>query len=125
MGSKKEYQPCAERALEVTSDAFKALAEEDVPEEERFFHHYFTQMRRANRPSKKEDLGDIDDDEFDKYLETLEFGKKNAEDLDFAAGTTGGIKSKAEGIERWDSGRKDSILCRFGKPESIVQFLMK
>ncbi|XP_056422944.1 CCAAT/enhancer-binding protein zeta [Hyla sarda] len=81
----------------VNSTTFLEKDESEIPVEEIFFHRYFKKLSTENqKPKRNEDeesLEDVDDDEFDKILDTLEadsFYTGMNNDLDFA----GNVKPK-------------------------------
>ncbi|XP_053193550.1 CCAAT/enhancer-binding protein zeta [Scomber japonicus] len=104
--------------LPVNCDEFLAKDESQIPVDEIFFHRFFKkrqqekQLRRPRADDDNESLEDVDDDEFEKILDTCEgdsyFTDLAADDLDFA----GNVKTKKvkKGGEESDSDADDSDL---------------
>ncbi|BFZ11566.1 hypothetical protein BsWGS_14605 [Bradybaena similaris] len=87
----KKADPSGIRAVPVNSKEFLEIGEEDVPEDEKFFHRYFSE--RASRQKElgsdgDSDSGSIGDDEFDAFLDGFEKDVDKDDlgdlDLDFA-----------------------------------------
>ncbi|AWP20443.1 putative CCAAT/enhancer-binding protein zeta-like [Scophthalmus maximus] len=86
--------------LPVNCDEFLSKEESQIPVDEIFFHRFFKkrqqekQVRRPRRDGDNESVEDVDDDEFEKILDSCEgdsyFIDLSKEDLDFA----GNVKSK-------------------------------
>ncbi|CAJ1077686.1 LOW QUALITY PROTEIN: CCAAT/enhancer-binding protein zeta [Xyrichtys novacula] len=88
------------RSLPVNCEEFLSKEENQIPVEEIFFHRFFKkrqeekQVRRPRRDGDDESLEDVDDDEFEKILDSCEgdsyFTEMEDTNLDFA----GNVKSK-------------------------------
>ncbi|KAG8586441.1 hypothetical protein GDO81_005374 [Engystomops pustulosus] len=100
----------------VNSATFLAKEEADIPVDEIFFHRYFkklsTDKQKYERDADRESLEDVDDDEFEKVLDSLEgdslYTKEN-NDLDFAGNLKPSEKSTkkkgniSDSDSDWDS----------------------
>ncbi|KAF2357657.1 CCAAT-binding factor [Trinorchestia longiramus] len=100
LGAKSVYSGQKKRSMCVTSDYFKNLDEDRVPEDAKFFHKYFTSYSLASsRPVKPEDdddgnVGDdVDDAEFERYLDSAA-GRKGV--------TQDPFKHEDELDDQWD-----------------------
>lgn len=95
-------------SLKVNCEEFLCKEESQIPVDEVFFHRFFRkrqqekQLRRPRADGDNESVEDVDDDEFEKILDSCEgdsyFTDLAADDLDFA----GNVKSK--------KGKKDKDL---------------
>ncbi|CAK6978790.1 CCAAT/enhancer-binding protein zeta [Scomber scombrus] len=104
--------------LPVNCDEFLAKDESQVPVDEIFFHRFFKkrqqekQLRRPRPDDDNESLEDVDDDEFEKILDTCEgdsyFTDLAAEDLDFAGNVKTKKAKKGASGEGSDSDADDS-----------------
>ncbi|XP_065820085.1 CCAAT/enhancer-binding protein zeta isoform X1 [Labrus bergylta] len=93
-------QRFAIKSLPVNCEEFLSKEESQIPVEEVFFHRFFRkrqqekQLRRPRRDGDDESVEDVDDEEFEKLLDSCEadsyFTEMAEEDLDFA----GNVKSK-------------------------------
>nr|XP_046229485.1 CCAAT/enhancer-binding protein zeta [Scatophagus argus] len=103
-------------ALPVNCEEFLSKEESQIPVDEIFFYRFFKkrqqekQLRRPRRDGDDESVEDVDDEEFEKMLDSCEgdsyFTDLPADDLDFA----GNVKSKKgkKGAEDSDSDVDDS-----------------
>ncbi|XP_070705152.1 CCAAT/enhancer-binding protein zeta [Pempheris klunzingeri] len=106
------------KSLPVNCEEFLSKDESQIPVEDVFFHRFFKkqqqqkQLRRPRGDGDNESVEDVDDDEFEKILDSCEgdsyFTEMAADDLDFA----GNVKSKKKkkGGEDSDSDVDDSDL---------------
>ncbi|XP_054616874.1 CCAAT/enhancer-binding protein zeta [Dunckerocampus dactyliophorus] len=91
-------------SLPVNSEEFLSKEESQIPVDEIFFYRFFQkrqQEKRLRRPRADGDddsVEDVDDDEFDKILDSCEgdsyFTEQPAEDLDFAGNMSSGKRKK-------------------------------
>ncbi|XP_041661344.1 CCAAT/enhancer-binding protein zeta [Cheilinus undulatus] len=96
-------------SLPVNSEEFLSKEESQIPVDEIFFHRFFKkrqqekQTRRPRRDGDDESVEDVDDDEFEKILDSCEadsyFTEFSGDDLDFA----GNVKSKKGKKDAQDS----------------------
>ncbi|XP_059212983.1 CCAAT/enhancer-binding protein zeta [Centropristis striata] len=107
-------------SLPVNCEEFLAKDESQIRVDEIFFHRFFRkrqqekqqQNRRPRREGDDESVEDVDDEEFEKMLDSCEadsyFTQMAADDLDFA----GNVKSKKgkKGAEDSDDSEEDSDL---------------
>ncbi|KFV87348.1 CCAAT/enhancer-binding protein zeta, partial [Struthio camelus australis] len=85
--------------LAVNSKEFRARDENTIPVDEVFFHRFYTKFDKGREKQKREEdeesVEDVDDDEFERALDTFEAADSaidvGQDDLDFA----GNIKKKA------------------------------
>ncbi|XP_044024988.1 CCAAT/enhancer-binding protein zeta [Siniperca chuatsi] len=103
-------------SLQVNCEEFLSKEESQIPVDEIFFHRFFKkrqqekQLRRPRADGDNESVEDVDDDEFEKILDSCEqdsyFTDLAHDDLDFA----GNVKSKKgkKGAEDSDSDMDDS-----------------
>ncbi|KAG7170064.1 CCAAT/enhancer-binding protein zeta-like [Homarus americanus] len=106
LGRRTQYIPLGARGIAVNSEQFSLLDPQKVPEDEHFFHRYFTQYktRVKKEPVDEEDSGSVEDEEFDQYLGRMQGVGADDEldmddDIDFAAGTTSTSHIDEEGLE--------------------------
>ncbi|XP_019965229.1 CCAAT/enhancer-binding protein zeta [Paralichthys olivaceus] len=102
-------------SLPVNCEEFLCKEESQIPVDEVFFHRFFKkrqqekQVRRPRRDGDNESVDDVDDEEFEKLLDSCEgdsyFTDLAVDDLDFA----GNVKSKKgkKGAEVSDSDDSD------------------
>ncbi|XP_034436490.1 CCAAT/enhancer-binding protein zeta isoform X2 [Hippoglossus hippoglossus] len=102
-------------SLPVNCEEFLLKEESQIPVDEIFFHRFFKkrqqekQLRRPRRDGDNESVDDVDDEEFEKILDSCEgdsyFADLAVDDLDFA----GNVKSKKgkKGAEASDSDDSD------------------
>ncbi|OCT77994.1 CCAAT/enhancer-binding protein zeta [Xenopus laevis] len=115
---KKQYMN--EMKLPVNSPAFLEKEETEIPVDEVFFYRYFTKLskdkKKIKRNEDEETLEDVDDDEFDKIIDSFEgdsFYSGPTDDIDFAGnlkadGQTGKTKSEADDSDSdWDIDGED------------------
>ncbi|EPY83862.1 hypothetical protein CB1_000522018 [Camelus ferus] len=98
------------RSLAVNSKEFLAKEESQIPVDEVFFYRYYKKVTRVKEKQKRnedeESIEDVDDDEFEKMIDTFEDDNcftSGKDDLDFASN----VKKKAKGA-RDDSEDDDS-----------------
>lgn len=101
LGSRAYYTPDGARGIAVNSDDFIKLEGDKVPEDQKFFHSYFTKFKTQIKKREKDDDEDsVDDDEFDAYLNKISGAGSDEsdidEDIDFSAGTSGTPKGSGE-----------------------------
>ncbi|XP_023411050.1 CCAAT/enhancer-binding protein zeta [Loxodonta africana] len=90
------------RSLAVNSKEFLAKDESQIPVDEVFFHRYYKKVAIAKEKQKRhadeESIEDVDDDEFEKMIDTFEDDNcfsSGKDDLDFA----GNVKKKTKGAK--------------------------
>lgn len=95
----------------VNSATFLEKEEDEIPADEVFFHRYFkklsTDKQRHKRNEDEESLEDVDDDEFEKILDSLEgdnFYTGVNHDIDFAGSLQPGENVAKKQMEKDDSG---------------------
>ncbi|XP_032661057.1 CCAAT/enhancer-binding protein zeta isoform X3 [Chelonoidis abingdonii] len=87
------------RSLAVNSKEFLAQDESKIPVDEVFFHRFYKKLdkEKRKRPVEEESVEDVDDDEFERILDSFEgdsyFDTVSQDDIDFA----GNIKNKPKG----------------------------
>ncbi|XP_068219686.1 CCAAT/enhancer-binding protein zeta-like [Palaemon carinicauda] len=105
LGSRAYYTPDGARGIAVNSEDFIKLEGQEVPEDQQFFHSYFTKYKVETKKKKDDDddddVGSVDDDEFDEYLNKISgVGSDDDSDIDenidFSAGTSGTPKGSAQ-----------------------------
>ncbi|KAK7068392.1 hypothetical protein SK128_007920 [Halocaridina rubra] len=108
LGSRAHYCPEGARGVAVNTPEFLKLDREHVPEDQRFFHSYFTQVK-GQKEKLKGIKEEVDDDEFDEYLRRVGgWGQTTEEDdLDFAAGASVAKPKKGEDDEEMESENED------------------
>ncbi|KAK2527063.1 hypothetical protein Q9966_010522, partial [Columba livia] len=87
--------------LAVNSKEFRAKDESKIPVDEVFFHRFYSKFDKRREKQKRQDdeesVEDVDDDEFERALDTFEAADNaidiGQDDLDFA----GNIKKKTKG----------------------------
>ncbi|XP_069811402.1 CCAAT/enhancer-binding protein zeta-like [Dendropsophus ebraccatus] len=120
---KKSYQ---EREP-VNSATFLEKQESEIPVDEIFFHRYFkklsTEKQKYKRKEDEESVEDVDDNEFEKILDTMEadsFYTGVNDDLDFAGNVKPADKStKKSEIEDSDSDWGDDDAAAADDDEEI------
>uniref|UniRef100_UPI0037E8CFA8 CCAAT/enhancer-binding protein zeta n=1 Tax=Semicossyphus pulcher TaxID=241346 RepID=UPI0037E8CFA8 len=112
----KPKQRLPASSLPVNCEEFLSKEESQIPVDEVFFHRFFKkrqqekQLRRPRGDGDNESVEDVDDEEFEKILDSCEgdsyFTEMKEEDLDFA----GNVKSKKgkKGVQDSDSDMDDS-----------------
>uniref|UniRef100_A0A673T359 CCAAT/enhancer-binding protein zeta n=1 Tax=Suricata suricatta TaxID=37032 RepID=A0A673T359_SURSU len=90
------------RSLAVNSKEFLAKDESQIPVDELFFYRYYKKVaivkEKQKRNADEESIEDVDDDEFEKMIDTFEDDNcftSGKDDLDFA----GNIKKKKKGAK--------------------------
>ncbi|XP_006882454.1 PREDICTED: CCAAT/enhancer-binding protein zeta [Elephantulus edwardii] len=90
------------RNLAVNSKEFLAKEESQIPVDEVFFHRYYKKVailkEKQQRHADEESIEDVDDDEFEKMIDTFEDDNcfvSGKDDLDFA----GNVKKKTKGAK--------------------------
>ncbi|KAM6992818.1 CCAAT/enhancer-binding protein zeta [Tautogolabrus adspersus] len=106
-------QRFANKSLPVNCEEFLSKEENQIPVEEIFFHRFFRKrqqekhLRRPRRDGDDESVEDVDDEEFEKLLDSCEadsyFTEMTEDDLDFA----GNVKSKKGKKDAEDSEDSD------------------
>nr|XP_057937465.1 CCAAT/enhancer-binding protein zeta isoform X2 [Doryrhamphus excisus] len=107
-------------SLPVNSEEFLSKEESQIPVDEVFFYRFFKkrqQEKRLRRPQADSDgdsVEDVDDDEFEKILDSYEgdsyFTDLPAEDLDFAGNMSSGKKKKGtEDLDDSDDSDLDDL----------------
>ncbi|NWW92508.1 CEBPZ protein, partial [Rhynochetos jubatus] len=92
------------RNLAVNSKEFRAKDESKIPVDEVFFHRFYSKFDKRREKQKHQDdeesVEDVDDDEFERALDTFEAADNaidvDQDDLDFA----GNIKKKTKGDKK-------------------------
>eukprot|EP00079_Xenopus_tropicalis_P025088 XP_012818209.1 PREDICTED: CCAAT/enhancer-binding protein zeta isoform X1 [Xenopus tropicalis] len=115
---KKHYMN--EEKLPVNSPAFLEKEETEIPVDEVFFHRYFTKLSKERKKIKRnedeESVEDVDDDEFEKIIDSFEgdsFYSGTTDVIDFASnlkadGKTEKKKSEADDSDSdWDIDGED------------------
>ncbi|XP_007671470.2 CCAAT/enhancer-binding protein zeta isoform X2 [Ornithorhynchus anatinus] len=89
MQPKKKQFMTDKHSLAVNSKEFLAKEENQIPVDEVFFHRYFKKAakEKRKRPTDDESVEDVDDDEFERMLDSVEDDNFNTckNDLDFAS----------------------------------------
>merc|ERR1712106_341589 len=91
LGRRSQYAPSGVRGLQVNGAQFCNLDENQVPEDDIFFHRYFKTYRIEKKKADEdtEDTSSVEDDDFDEYLQKMGGVGSDDEDmdeeLDFAA----------------------------------------
>ncbi|KAK2855861.1 hypothetical protein Q5P01_004596 [Channa striata] len=103
--------------LPVNCEEFLAKEENQIPVDEIFFYRFFKkrqqekQIRRPRRDGDNESVQDVDDDEFEKILDSYEgdsyFTEMDDEDLDFAGNVKSKKRKKAAAEDSDDSDMDD------------------
>ncbi|XP_055981645.1 CCAAT/enhancer-binding protein zeta [Sorex fumeus] len=97
------------RALPVNSKEFLAKEESQIPVDEVFFHRYYknvTVKEKQKRDFDEESIEDVDDDEFEKMIDTFEDDNcfsSGKDDLDFASNVKKRKKGAKDELEDEDS----------------------
>ncbi|XP_004616158.2 CCAAT/enhancer-binding protein zeta [Sorex araneus] len=97
------------RALPVNSKEFLAKEESQIPVDEVFFHRYYknvTVKEKQRRDSDEESIEDVDDDEFERMIDTFEDDNcfsAGKNDLDFASNVKKRKKGEKDELEDADS----------------------
>ncbi|NWV30327.1 CEBPZ protein, partial [Origma solitaria] len=93
--------------LAVNSKEFRTKDESKIPVDEVFFHRFYSKFDKKREKQKRlddeESVEDVDDDEFERALDTFEAADNavvGQDDLDFA----GNIKKKTKGGKKGQSG---------------------
>ncbi|XP_010002906.1 PREDICTED: CCAAT/enhancer-binding protein zeta, partial [Chaetura pelagica] len=101
------------RNLAVNSKEFCAKDESKVPADEVFFHRFYSKFDKRREKQKRQDdeesVEDVDDDEFERALDTFEAADNAAidvgqDDLDFA----GNIQNKTKGGKKGQRSEESS-----------------
>ncbi|NWR89814.1 CEBPZ protein, partial [Furnarius figulus] len=94
------------RNLAVNSKEFRAKDESKIPVDEVFFHRFYSKFDKKREKERRQDdeesVEDVDDDEFERALDTFEAADNaviDQNDLDFA----GNIKKKTKGGKKGKS----------------------
>ncbi|KAM8809823.1 CCAAT/enhancer-binding protein zeta [Eudromia elegans] len=98
--------------LAVNSKEFRARDESTIPVDEVFFHRFYTKFDKGKEKQKRqedeESVEDVDDDEFERALDTFEAADSaidvSQDDLDFA----GNIKKETTGSKKNQRNKKSS-----------------
>ncbi|NWH56934.1 CEBPZ protein, partial [Geococcyx californianus] len=93
--------------LAVNSKEFRAKDESKIPVDEVFFHRFYSKFDKKREKQRRQDdeesVEDVDDDEFERALDTLEAADNaidiGQDDLDFASN----IKKKSKGGKKGQS----------------------
>ncbi|NWI19309.1 CEBPZ protein, partial [Crypturellus soui] len=96
--------------LAVNSKEFRARDESTIPVDEVFFHRFYTKFDKGKEKQKRqedeESVEDVDDDEFERALDTFEAADSaidvSQDDLDFA----GNIKKETPGSKKSQRNKK-------------------
>ncbi|NXA51713.1 CEBPZ protein, partial [Nothocercus julius] len=96
--------------LAVNSKEFRARDESTIPVDEVFFHRFYTKFDKGKEKQKRqedeESVEDVDDDEFERALDTFEAADSaidvSQDDLDFA----GNIKKETTGSKKSQKNKK-------------------
>ncbi|XP_071513221.1 CCAAT/enhancer-binding protein zeta-like isoform X2 [Panulirus ornatus] len=93
LGLRSQYIPSDVRRVAVNTEKFVSLDPKEVPEDEQFFHRYFSQYkgRIQKQPEDEQDDISIDDEEIEQHLNRMKEVDVDGDsemdgDLDFAAG---------------------------------------
>ncbi|XP_069708599.1 CCAAT/enhancer-binding protein zeta [Phaenicophaeus curvirostris] len=100
-------------SLAVNSKEFRAKDESKIPVDEVFFHRFYSKFDKKREKQRRQDdeesIEDVDDDEFERALDTLEAADNaidvGQDDLDFASNIqkkTKGGKKGAESSADWE-----------------------
>ncbi|XP_074845764.1 CCAAT/enhancer-binding protein zeta [Carettochelys insculpta] len=100
------------RSLAVNSKEFLAQDESKIPVDEVFFHRFYKKFNKEREkrkcPADEESVEDVDDDEFERILDSFEggdyFDAVSTDDLDFAVN----IKNKSKGGKKSQGGQESS-----------------
>ncbi|NWX88812.1 CEBPZ protein, partial [Nothoprocta pentlandii] len=106
---KKQFMKSVQN-IPVNSKEFCARDESTIPVDEVFFHRFYTKFdKRKEKPKRQEDeesVEDVDDDEFERALDTFEAADSaidvSQDDLDFA----GNIKKETTGSKKSQRNKK-------------------
>ncbi|XP_054678786.1 CCAAT/enhancer-binding protein zeta isoform X1 [Grus americana] len=98
--------------LAVNSKEFRTKDESKIPVDEVFFHRFYSKFDKKREKQKRQDdeesVEDVDDDEFERALDTFEAADNaidvGQDDLDFA----GNIKKKTEGGKKGQRNKESS-----------------
>ncbi|NXW91263.1 CEBPZ protein, partial [Alopecoenas beccarii] len=98
--------------LAVNSKEFRAKDESKIPVDEVFFHRFYSKFDKRREKQKQQDdeesVEDVDDDEFERALDTFEAADNgidvDQDDLDFA----GNIKKKTKGGKKGQRSEESS-----------------
>ncbi|XP_055495512.1 CCAAT/enhancer-binding protein zeta [Leucoraja erinacea] len=92
--------------LPVNSQKFIEREESQIPVDEIFFHRYYKKLdatQKSQRPRGEETVADVDDDEFEQMLDSLEgekYYKKIEDSLDFASNMKKKSSKEAKVIDK-------------------------
>ncbi|XP_010168620.1 CCAAT/enhancer-binding protein zeta, partial [Antrostomus carolinensis] len=97
-------------SLAVNSKEFCAKDESKIPVDEVFFHRFYSKFDKRREKQKRQDdeesVEDVDDDEFERALDTFEAADNaidvGADDLDFASN----VKKQAQGGKKGQRGEE-------------------
>ncbi|KAM4867789.1 CCAAT/enhancer-binding protein zeta isoform 2-T3 [Thomomys bottae] len=101
------------RSLAVNSKEFLAKEESQIPVDEVFFYRYYKKVAvkgKIKRDADEESIEDVDDEEFEKLIDTFEDDNcfsSGKDDLDFASNVKKGTKGTKADLEDDDSGGSD------------------
>ncbi|XP_074753004.1 CCAAT/enhancer-binding protein zeta isoform X2 [Athene noctua] len=98
--------------IAVNSKEFRAKDESKIPVDEVFFHRFYSKFDKRREKQKRQDdeesVEDVDDDEFERALDTFEAADNaidvDQDDLDFA----GNIKKKTKGGKKGQRSEESS-----------------
>nr|XP_020022728.1 CCAAT/enhancer-binding protein zeta [Castor canadensis] len=98
------------RCLAVNSKEFLAKEESQIPVDEVFFYRYYKKFavvkEKQKRNADEENIEDVDDEEFEKMIDTFEDDNcftSGKDDLDFASNVKKGTKRAKNDLEDEDS----------------------
>ncbi|XP_067559339.1 CCAAT/enhancer-binding protein zeta isoform X1 [Pseudorca crassidens] len=102
------------RSLAVNSKEFLAKEESQIPEDEVFFYRYYKKVAsvklKQKRNEDEESIEDVDDEEFEKMIDTFEDDNcftSGKDDLDFASNMKKKAKGAKDDLEDEDSEDED------------------
>ncbi|XP_071595251.1 CCAAT/enhancer-binding protein zeta [Heliangelus exortis] len=113
MQPKKKQFMKDKQNLAVNSKEFRAKDESKIPVDEVFFHRFYSKFDKKREKQRQQDdeesVEDVDDDEFERALDTFEAADNAAidvgqDDLDFA----GNIKKKTKGGKKGQKSEESS-----------------
>ncbi|NWH69484.1 CEBPZ protein, partial [Piaya cayana] len=95
------------QSLAVNSKEFRAKDESKIPVDEVFFHRFYSKFDKKREKQRRQDdeesIEDVDDDEFERALDTLEAADNaidvGQDDLDFASNIQKKTKGGKKGVE--------------------------
>uniref|UniRef100_A0A8C5NX47 CCAAT/enhancer-binding protein zeta n=1 Tax=Jaculus jaculus TaxID=51337 RepID=A0A8C5NX47_JACJA len=111
------------RNLAVNSKEFLAKEESQIPVDEVFFHRYYKKVavkEKQKRNADEESIEDVDDEEFEKMIDTFEDDNcftSGKDDLDFASNVKKKTKGAKENLDGQDSESSEDELDNLDEEE--------